>query len=62
MAQAKHKSMVLFVMCLCVVLIIATVAAINISVPQIEGSSLLAKLKFTALDKQGHSSTLEIPL
>ena len=32
--------MILPVMCLCVVLIIATVAAINVSIPQIETSSL----------------------
>lgn len=39
MAEAKQK-MILPVMCVCVILIIATVAAINISIPKIESSNL----------------------
>jgi EmrB/QacA subfamily drug resistance transporter len=40
MAKDVHPNAVLAVMCLCVILIIATVAAINISVPNIETSEL----------------------
>src|ERR1700761_10138 len=36
----EHPNIVLAVMCLCVTLIIATVAAINISIPRIEASPL----------------------
>src|ERR1700761_5148006 len=36
----EYPKMVLAVMCLCVTLIIATVAAINISIPKIEASDL----------------------
>ncbi|MCU1384732.1 MAG: major facilitator transporter [Acidobacteria bacterium] len=39
-AREVGRTMILPVMCLCVVLIIATVAAINVSIPQIETSSL----------------------
>jgi MFS family permease len=39
-AGQPGRTMILPVMCLCVVLIIATVAAINVSIPQIETSSL----------------------
>ena len=39
-AGPLRRTMILPVMCLCVVLIIATVAAINVSVLQIETSSL----------------------
>jgi len=39
-AEQPGRVMILPVMCLCVVLIIATVAAINVSIPQIEASSL----------------------
>src|SRR5882757_2591983 len=40
MVKAGHSKIILAVMCLCVILIIATVAAINVSVPHIETSSL----------------------
>lgn len=40
MSDIKHKNIVLAVMCLCVTLIIATVATINISIPKIEASNL----------------------
>ena len=36
----RRQTMILPVMCSCVVLIIATVAVINVSIPQIETSSL----------------------
>jgi MFS family permease len=39
-ARPPRRIVILPVMCLCVVLIIATVAAINVSIPQIETSSL----------------------
>src|SRR6266436_3795992 len=40
LAGQSGRGMILPVMCLCVVLIIATVAAINVSLPQIETSNL----------------------
>lgn len=40
MPVAKYPKIVLAIMCLCVTLIIATVAAINISIPKIESSEL----------------------
>jgi MFS family permease len=39
-AARQNRTMILAVMCLCVVLIIATVAAINVSIPRIQTSSL----------------------
>jgi EmrB/QacA subfamily drug resistance transporter len=39
-AAQQNQTMILAVMCLCVVLIIATVAAINVAIPKIETSSL----------------------
>src|SRR5882762_5586063 len=39
-ARPPRRIVILPVMCLCVVLIIATVAAINVSIPQIETSRL----------------------
>src|SRR3977135_415144 len=39
-AARQNRAMILAVMCLCVVLIIATVAAINVSIPRIQTSSL----------------------
>jgi EmrB/QacA subfamily drug resistance transporter len=39
-AARQNRAMILAVMCLCVALIIATVAAINVSIPRIQTSSL----------------------